>query len=75
MQSFAYISVTLWILAGNRKARTVEQNGEMVRYRNRESTDIFFVLFCRKICVYQKKVVILHTFSGLGSNKVALGSV
>lgn len=38
------ISVTLWILAGNRKARTVEQNGEMVRYRNRENEVLFIDL-------------------------------
>ena len=31
------ISVTLWILNNNKKARTVEQNGKMVRYRNREN--------------------------------------
>lgn len=35
------ISVTLWILAGNRKARTVEQNGELVKYRNRENEVLF----------------------------------
>ena len=35
------ISVTLWILAGNRKARTVEQNGKMVKYRNRENEVLF----------------------------------
>ncbi len=35
------ISVTLWILAGNRKARTVEQNGEIVKYRNRENEVLF----------------------------------
>jgi type I restriction enzyme M protein len=35
------ISVTLWILAGNRKARTVEQNGTMVKYRNRENEVLF----------------------------------
>lgn len=35
------ISVTLWILAGNRKARTVEQNGKIVRYRNRENEVLF----------------------------------
>ena len=35
------ISVTLWILAGNRKARTVEQNGEMIKYRNRENEVLF----------------------------------
>ena len=35
------ISVTLWILAGNRKARTVEQNGKMVKYRFRENEVLF----------------------------------
>jgi type I restriction enzyme M protein len=35
------ISVTLWILAGNRKARTVEQNGMIVKYRNRENEVLF----------------------------------
>ena len=35
------ISVTLWILAGNRKARIVEQNGKMVKYRNRENEVLF----------------------------------
>jgi type I restriction enzyme M protein len=38
------ISVTLWILAGNRKARTVEQNGKMVKYRNRENEVLFIDL-------------------------------
>lgn len=38
------ISVTLWILAGNRKARTVEQNGERVKYRNRENEVLFIDL-------------------------------
>lgn len=38
------ISVTLWILAGNRKARTVEQNGELVHYRNRENEVLFIDL-------------------------------
>ncbi len=38
------ISVTLWILANNRKARTVEQNGELVRYRNRENEVLFIDL-------------------------------
>lgn len=38
------ISVTLWILAGNRKARTVEQNGELVKYRNREKEVLFIDL-------------------------------
>ena len=35
------ISVTLWILAGNRKARTVEQNGTLVKYRYRENEVLF----------------------------------
>lgn len=35
------ISVTLWILAGNRKARTVVQNGQTVRYRDRENEVLF----------------------------------
>ena len=35
------ISVTLWILASNRKARTVEQNGKIVKYRNRENEVLF----------------------------------
>ena len=38
------ISVTLWILAGNRNARTVEQNGELVKYRNRENEVLFIDL-------------------------------
>ena len=38
------ISVTLWILAGNRKARTVEQNGKLVKYRNRENEVLFIDL-------------------------------
>ena len=38
------ISVTLWILAGNRKARTVEQNGQLVKYRNRENEVLFIDL-------------------------------
>ncbi len=38
------ISVTLWILNNNKKARTVEQNGKMVRYRNREDELLFIDL-------------------------------
>lgn len=38
------ISVTLWILAGNRKARTTEQNGELIKYRNRENEVLFIDL-------------------------------
>jgi type I restriction enzyme M protein len=35
------ISVTLWILNNNKKARTIEQNGKMVKYRNRENEVLF----------------------------------
>lgn len=35
------ISVTLWILNRNKKSRTVEQNGKMVKYRNRENEVLF----------------------------------
>jgi len=38
------ISVTLWILNHNKRARTVEQNGQMVRYRNREDEVLFIDL-------------------------------
>lgn len=38
------ISVTLWILNKNKKARTVEQNGELKRYRNREKEILFMDL-------------------------------
>lgn len=36
------ISVTLWILNKNKKARTIEQNGKIKKYRNREH-DILFM--------------------------------
>ena len=36
------ISVTLWILNINKKARTVEQNGKMVKYRVRQN-DVLFI--------------------------------
>ena len=38
------ISVTLWILNNNKKARSVEQNGKLVRYRNRENEVLFIDL-------------------------------
>ncbi|MDO5570187.1 MAG: class I SAM-dependent DNA methyltransferase [Bacteroidales bacterium] len=38
------ISVTLWILNNNKKARTVEQNGQLVKYRNREDEVLFLDL-------------------------------
>lgn len=38
------ISVTLWILNKNKKARNVEQNGELVQYRDREKEVLFMDL-------------------------------
>jgi len=38
------ISVTLWILNKNKKARTVEINGEIKKYRNREREILFMDL-------------------------------
>ena len=38
------ISVTLWILNKNKRARTVEQNGKLVKYRNRENEVLFIDL-------------------------------
>ena len=38
------ISVTLWILNNNKKARIIEQNGKIVRYRNRENEVLFIDL-------------------------------
>lgn len=35
------ISVTLWILNNNKKARTVEQNGRLVKYRDRRDEVLF----------------------------------
>ena len=50
------ISVTLWILAGNRKARTVEQNGKIVKYRNREN-EVLFVDLRQKGEPFEKKYI------------------
>lgn len=38
------ISVTLWVLNKNKKARTVEQNGSIKEYRNRENEVLFMDL-------------------------------
>lgn len=38
------ISVTLWILNKNKKSRTVEQNGKIKNYRNREEEILFMDL-------------------------------
>ncbi|MBA5712498.1 type I restriction-modification system subunit M [Bacillus sp. JNUCC-22] len=38
------ISVTLWILNKNKKARTIDQNGSLKKYRNREKEVLFMDL-------------------------------
>lgn len=38
------ISVTLWIFNNNKKARTVDQNGKLIKYRNREKEVLFIDL-------------------------------
>lgn len=38
------ISVTLWILARHREARTAQQNGRSIRYRNRKNETLFMDL-------------------------------
>ncbi len=50
------ISVTLWILAGNRKDRTVEQNGKMVKYRDREN-EVLFIDLRQKGEPFEKKYI------------------
>ncbi|MBE6068049.1 MAG: DNA methyltransferase [Clostridium lundense] len=50
------ISVTLWILNKNKKARTIEQNGKIKKYRNRTNEILFMDL--RKIGIpYEKKFI------------------
>ena len=50
------ISVTLWVLNKNKKARVVEQNGTVKRYRDREKEILFMDL--RKMgSPYEKKYV------------------
>lgn len=50
------ISVTLWILNRNKKARAVEQNGKLKRYRNREK-EILFMDLRQMGSPYEKKYV------------------
>lgn len=50
------ISVTLWILNKNKKARTVEQNGKTVKYRDRRD-EILFMDLRRKGSEYEKKYI------------------
>ncbi|MCX6251550.1 MAG: class I SAM-dependent DNA methyltransferase [Bacteroidetes bacterium] len=50
------ISVTLWFLNKNKKARTIEQNGMIKKYRNREREILFMDL--RKIGIpFEKKYI------------------
>jgi type I restriction enzyme M protein len=50
------ISVTLWILNKNKQARTIEYNGEMVKYRDRQK-EILFMDLRRKGEEYEKKYI------------------
>lgn len=50
------ISVTLWILNKNKKARTVEQNGKTKNYRNRER-EILFMDLRQMGSPYEKKYI------------------
>lgn len=50
------ISVTLWFLNKNKKARTIEQNGKIKKYRNREREILFMDL--REIGIpFEKKYI------------------
>ncbi|MFB4472917.1 type I restriction-modification system subunit M [Bacillus sp. Marseille-P3661] len=61
------ISVTLWILNKNKKARTVEQNGRLKKYRNR-SNEILFMDLRQMGIPFEKKYV---QFSDEDIKKVA----
>lgn len=50
------ISVTLWILNKNKKARTIEQNGNIRKYRNRENEILFMDLRTMGIPLEKKYV-------------------
>ena len=50
------ISVTLWIINKNKKARVVEQNGQIKRYRNREK-EILFMDLRQMGSPYEKKYI------------------
>lgn len=50
------ISVTLWILNKNKKARTVEQNGKLKKYRNR-TNEILFMDLRQMGIPFEKKYV------------------
>ena len=50
------ISVTLWILNKNKKARSIEHNGKMVKYRDRND-EILFMDLRRKGEEYERKYI------------------
>ena len=50
------ISVTLWILNKNKKARVIEENGEVKRFRNRER-EILFMDLRQMGSPYEKKYI------------------
>ncbi len=50
------ISVTLWILNRNKKARVVEPNGQVKKYRNREN-EILFMDLRQMGSPYEKKYI------------------
>ena len=50
------ISVTLWILNKNKKARTVEQNGKLKRYRDRQD-EVLFMDLRQMGSPYEKKYI------------------
>ncbi|MDO4200007.1 MAG: class I SAM-dependent DNA methyltransferase [Clostridia bacterium] len=50
------ISVTLWILNKNKKARVAEQNGQIKRYRNREK-EVLFMDLRQMGSPYEKKYI------------------
>ncbi len=50
------ISVTLWIINKNKKARVVEQNGKVKRYRNRQK-EILFMDLRQMGSPYEKKYI------------------
>lgn len=50
------ISVTLWILNKNKKAHTVEKNGQIKKYRNREK-EILFMDLRQMGSPYEKKYI------------------
>lgn len=53
------ISVTLWIINKNKQARTIEHNGEMVKYRDRND-EVLFMDLRRMGEEYEKKFIQLN---------------